>query len=279
MRFRWLTAFPLLYAAAFIAIAASLTGQEGLGSFVRGQLLLVRVLAIAGCLAAVSVFRRGDYLRRAWMSLVLATVLVLVRDLLRLPPFDFPGSGLDGAGLIIAGLGVLSNVALLTGVWLLARSWKIAAISLPGGSSGAVATTLVAAGLALGVAGPSAWKHGLELLGGDLNALIMTVSAVVDILSLCLLAPLFLTAVALRGGMFAWPWALMTASMLSWLFYDGAAALGPSLGLGDFPLTDLFRGLAENFLFAAGFAQRLAVQKVHRLAAGSESAPAAQESA
>lgn len=274
MRFRWLTAFPLLYAAAFVATAALLSGQEALEPFVRGQLLLVRVLAIAGCLAAVSVFQRGDHLRRAWASLVLATVLVLVRDVLRLPPFDFP-SGVDGLGLVIAGLGILSNVALLTGVWLLARSWKLAAISLPGGRSGAIATTLVAAGLALGVAGPSAWKHGLELLGGDWNALIMTVSAVVDILSLCLLAPLFLTAMALRGGMFAWPWALMATSMLSWLFYDGAAALGPALELGDFPLTDVFRGLAENFLCAAGLAQRFAVQKVHRLAAGTSRAPAA----
>lgn len=274
MRFRWLTAFPFGYAAAFIVIAAILSGRESLAPFVQGQLLLVRVLAIAGCLAAVSVFQRGDHLRRAWLSLALATVLVLIRDLLRLPPFDFPGSGLDGAGLVIAGLGVLSNVALLTGVWLLAQAWKVAAISLPGGSTGAVATTLVAAALALGVAGPSAWQHGLALVSGDSGALILTVSAVVDILSLCLLAPLLLTAVALRGGMFAWPWALVTASMLSWLFYDGAAALGPSLGLGDFPLTDVFRGLAQNFLFAAGLAQRLAVQKVHRAAAGTASSPA-----
>jgi hypothetical protein len=48
--------------------------------------------------------------------------------------------------------------------------------------------------------------------------------------------------------------------MASWLLYDAAAGL-PA---GAFPLPDVFRGLAENFLFAAGLAQRFAIERVRR---------------
>jgi hypothetical protein len=260
MRFRWLALFPLLYAAAFAAIAWALLGSDALTPFVRGQLLLVRVLAIAGCAAAVSAFDRGDHLRRAWLWLGVATVLVLARDLLRLPPFELPSGT-----LLVSGLGVLSNLALLAGVWLLARSWRVAAIDLPGGRSGALVAGLAAAVLALAVAGPSAWRQLQAVAAGDGSAVILLVSAVVDILSLCLLAPLLLTALGLRGGLFAWPWALVSASMASWLLYDAAAGLTTASAAGAFPLPDVFRGLAETFLFAAGLAQRFAVDRVRRL--------------
>jgi hypothetical protein len=260
MRFRWLALFPLLYAAGFAALAWALLGSDSLTPFVRGQLILVRVLALAGCLAAVSAFERGDHLRRAWLALAGATLLVLVRDLLRLPPFEMPSGT-----LIVSLLGVSSNLALLAGVWLLAHSWRVAAIELPGGRSGGLLVGLAAAALAIGVAGPSAWKQLQAVVAGDGSAVILLVSAVVDILSICLLAPLLLTAVGLRGGLFAWPWALVTAGMFSWLLYDAAASLSASAAAGSFPFPDLFRGLAENFLFAAGLAQRLAVEKVRRL--------------
>lgn len=264
MRYRGLTAFPLLYAAAFVLVAWSLLDSAALEPFVRGQLLLVRVLAIVGCFAAVSAFERGDHLRLAWLWLGVATILVLVRDLVRLAAPDTTMA--DPLGLGLAALGVLSNVALLTGVWLLARAWRVAAIDLPGGPRGMATATVIAAALALAVAGPFAWRHAQAVFAGDWSALILLVSAVVDILALCLLAPLFLTAVGLRGGLFAWPWALITASMFSWVLYDAAAGLTPGLDLGGFPLPDVFRGLAENFLFAAGLAQRWAVTRVRRSA-------------
>lgn len=263
MRFRNLAVFPLVYAAVFIVAAWWLMDSEALSPFVRGQLLLIRLLAITGCLAAVSAFERGDHLRHAWLWLAVASILVLVRDVLRLPPFELPGSGEGGAGWIVSGLGVLSNVALLIGVLQLARAWKKADIPMPGGRTGGTAVAVIAAVVALAVAGPGVLKHGESVLWGDWSALVLLASAVVDILSLCLLAPLLMTAVALRGGLFAWPWALITASILSWLFYDAAAYYVAS---GQFPLTDVFRGLALNYLFVAGLAQRLAVQQVRRAA-------------
>lgn len=273
-RYRWLALYPFLYAAVFIAVAAGLGEGEALTLFVRGQLLLLRVLAIFGCVAAARAFSPGDHLRRAWGWLAAATVIVLVRDLLRLPPLSLPPSSAGGAGWLIAGLGVASNVALLVGVWLLARAWKLAGIPLPGGRGRAWAVTAAAALLALFVAGPGALEHGARA-GDDLASVTLFVSAVVDILSLCLLAPLLLTAVALRGGPVAWPWALVTASIFGWLLYDGSALT--TFGAPEwFPVPDVFRGLAENFLFAAGVAQRFVVERVGREAEGGEVAGAAE---
>jgi len=258
MRYRWLALFPLLFAAVFAAIAWQLADGGGLDPFIHWQRLLVRVLAITGCFAAFSAFASGDHLRRAWFWLGVATVLVLVRDVIRMVAASGDAAPIDWT---VSALGVLSNVALLAGVWMLARAWKVAAISLPGGETGVGVVTVLAALLALAVAGPGALKHFQSVVAGDWSALILLVSAVVDILSLCLLAPLLLTTISLRGGLFAWPWGLVTASMLCWLLYDAAAAFGGALA-GGFPLTALFRGLAENFLFAAGMAQSFAVRSV-----------------
>lgn len=122
---------------------------------------------------------------------------------------------------------------------------------------------LIAAALAAAVAGPGAYKSALAVAHGDGGSLIVLVSAVVDILSLCLISPLLLTAVSLRGGLFSWPWGLITASRLSWLLYDAAVSFAPA---GRIPLDDLCRGLGQNYLFAAGVAQLLVVRQVRRRA-------------
>lgn len=270
MRFRGLALYPLVYAVVFVAVAAwlgsgdSTPSPDPTASFVLGQKLLLRVLAVIGSLAAMLAFERADHLRRAWSGLVTASIAVLVRDLL----------GLAGvAGWVVSGLGVLSNVALLVGVLLLAIAWKKADIPLPGGRSGAILVGVLGAVLALAVAGPAAYRQGILLFGGDWTALVLFVSAVVDILALCLLAPLLLTAISLRGGLFAWPWALITASILSWLLYDAAASrsfhefygFDPALWLpAAIPLAEVFRGLALNYQFSAGLAQRFAVQQVRK---------------
>jgi len=266
MRFRWLLAvFPLLYAALFSAMAGWLGNDpHALELFIPGQRIVVRILSAAGCCLAVSVFARGDHLRRAWLLLGWAAAVILLRDVLRLlPPFH---AGSAGAPVILSGLGILSNVALLAGIWELARSWKMAAIELPGGRSGVLGIALVTALLALVVAGPEALHSARALAGGDWGALIFFVSAVADILSLCLITPLLLTAVSLRGGLFSWPWGLVTASQVAWLLYDAAGTLAPRLAPGGFPLAEVFRGMAESYLFAAGTVQFLLIRHVRRAA-------------
>ena len=277
MRFRSLAAFPLLYAAIFLAIAWSLQGGEMLAPFTFWQRILVRVLAAAGCFAAVSCFERGDHLRSAWLWLGAGTIVILIRDLLRLFPGFAPQGADPQAQIVVTALGILSNLALLGGVWMLARSWKMAAITLPGGRSGFGVVAVATAVIALTVVGPGAYTHLQEIARGDWSALVLVVSAVVDIITLCLITPLLLTAISLRGSLFAWPWGLVTASQLAWLLYDIAASLRPGLLPAGLPLPEVFRGLAENYLFAAGMAQYFVIAQVRRAAGAPVLRPASGE--
>jgi hypothetical protein len=264
MRLRLLALFPLVFAAVFVVAVLTLDGGA-LTAFTLGQRLLVRLLAIVGSFWAAAVFARGDHLRRAWQWLAWGTVAVLVRDLLRIVPDLAAWTDASSAGAaLVQTLGVLSNVGLLLGVWLLARSWKVAALTVPGGRAGMAVTTTVVAVLALAVAGPAALARLLDVAAGDGSQLVLLVSAVVDVLALCLLSPLLLTAVSLRGGSFSWPFALLAASLLSWLLYDAAAHWQQALSPGGFPTAELFRGLAQNFQFVAGLAQALVVREVRR---------------
>ncbi len=231
------------------------------------QRILVRVLAALGCFVALSCFERGDHMRRAWFWLGTGKVVILIRSVLRLSPAFDPQSGTPAAQVVMAGLGVLSNLALLVGIWMLARSWKMASITLPGGRSGVAAVAVVTATLALLVVGPGALLSFRELLQGDWNALLPVVSAVVDIVTLCMITPLLLTAISMRGGLFSWPLALVTASQLSWLLNDFAAGLKPGVLPPGMHLAELARGLAENFLFVAGIAQYLVIRQVRQAAA------------
>ena len=123
------------------------------------------------------------------------------------------------------------------------------------------AAMIFAPALALIVAAPAAATAFQDLLGGNGRASVNLASALADIVSLCLIGPLLLIAIELRGGLFSWPWGLITACRVSWLFYDAAAALGLTLMPGV-PLYELFRGLALNLLFAAGVAQAMVVRAV-----------------
>lgn len=260
MRLRLLAVFPLLYAALFIALSWQLQGSESLASFVVGQRLLVRSLALVGCLVAAAVFRTGDPLRRAWWWLAAATALALVRDLLgvaSLLPSAAPGE-VEWLGF---GLLVGSNLSLVAGVFQLTRCWK--AVALEPSSRRAWLVTLLFAGVALAVAGPALVESGRRLSSGDTAALTPFVSGAADILALCLLGPLLLAALELRGGLFAWPWAFLTASLFSWLLYDATVPLASSL-TSDFPLHEVFRGLSQTFRFAAGLAQAWVIRKVWR---------------
>jgi hypothetical protein len=89
-------------------------------------------------------------------------------------------------------------------------------------------------------------------------------------LSLCLIAPLLLTALALRGGLIGWPWALLTTSYVAWLLYDAVLVYGPSLGADPATVrlaSEVCRALGCTYGFSAGLAQRAVVDDMLRPAA------------
>src|SRR4029078_3043592 len=91
-------------------------------------------------------FERGAYQRRAWFLVGGCMALLLARDLTLLPlfrSFDVRTVAI-AAGILVA----LANVSQVVGTWMLARTWKVAQLELPG--------TAVAQWLTVGLVGLSA---------------------------------------------------------------------------------------------------------------------------
>jgi hypothetical protein len=277
MRYRILAVFPLLWGAVFLLGYGLLEDRPGLSGFVRTEIELVKVLGLFGCWSAALAFERADYLRRAWLLVGCLFAFLLPRDLIALVPGPFETVlGARGLTLARAMLVVTANVLFATGNWMLARTWKVAALHLPGSSRN---RWLVRAGvvvLVVAFAGPGVWGSLERMMHGDSDAIAGLASSLGDGLALCFIGPLCLTALALRGGAMSWPWALLTLSNVAWLFYDAAAVGGPLLGLGPSTVrlwTELFRALACTLAFSAGMAQRAVLSRLRELAAPPAAVP------
>jgi hypothetical protein len=260
MRYRVLVIVPLVFVAAYLAVCFTIGTGPARPMFMRAEIETVKALALIGCWAAAMRFEKGDYLRTAWFLNGLCYLLILVRDGVFLPGFLGHSRGVDflEGGVILA-----ANASSVIGAWLLARAWQVAGIELPVSRVGRGTIITIAIGISLAVAGPAVYGDFRDLFAGELVSGVGLASDLGDIISFCLIAPVLLTAIALRGGSLVWPWGLITASMLGWLFYDGSLLVGRTILHAD-PLivrtiSDAFRSLACLFGFAAGLAQRIAV--------------------
>lgn len=265
-RYRVLLAFPLLWALAFLAADALLFGSPGYRLFLRTEVETVKVLTLVGSWAAALAFERTAYLRRAWFFIGGCMALLLTRDL-TLAPF-FEPLGPRNLEVLRAVLVVGANVSQVVGTAMLARAWRIADLSLPGSTKSQWAVVGAAVVLALVFAGPGVVTNVRRVAAGDLVSMSGVASALGDMVSLCLIAPLLLTALALRGGLIGWPWALLTSSYLAWLLYDAVLALGPYFGLdarGARTGSEVFRALGCTFGFSAGMAQVAVVRQMRQL--------------
>jgi hypothetical protein len=220
------------------------------------------VFAAGGCLAATLAFERGDYLRLGWLLQAISNTVLIGASFLRWP--DLPVSVLAGR----VALTFIANACGVAGMVVFARAHVAAGLELPWSRQRQRVLLLVTVGAALIAAGPSLVLNVPAALAGDLATWSRMISGVGDILVFSLIAPLTMTALALRGGLLVWPWALYTASTVCWLLYDAqdsAKVLVPALA-GE-PLTVgavTLRVLACTLIFAAGWTQRLIVTRAER---------------
>ena len=253
---RWLLLVPLAGAGLCLLIERLLAGDAGHAAWLRVQIELAKALSLTGALVAAFTFGRGEYLRRAWLFTGGCMAVLLLRDaslLLGESP------GLDVARGIMV---LLANASAVVGAWMLARAWKVAGIALPGGRAALFGVLAAAAVVALGLGLPGVVDAIGDLAGGDPQGLVWLGSGLGDMICFLLIAPVLLTALALRGGRLGWPWGLLTASMLGWLLYGAAQQGLPTLGAGpdvSKAITEVFRCLAGLLGFVAGLAQNRVV--------------------
>jgi hypothetical protein len=250
---------PLLVAALYL-VAVALAGPSGRQRLLAFEVPLVKLLALAGCAAAASRYRRGEELHTAWALLALHYGLIFITELAIGSMFVIPGlEGSRGQWLRYLSAG-LANVAGALAAVLLARVGRLIGLGLPSLAwrRTALSAAIVAAAL---IVGWGAWKDLGHALGGDPVAITAVASDVGDLICFSAIAPLLLIALAMRGGTLAWPWGLITASYGAWMFYDMIWSFEAALGLApgtQLVLGELARTLACALAFSAGLAQRWA---------------------
>jgi hypothetical protein len=249
--FRALAIAPgALILAVFTALWA--TGASDVA--LRIEIEAVKLIALSGCLAAAFSLASSDHLHGAWKLAAVSFGFLLARDAFLLSGLSTQTSQAQ----LMIGLAVLcSNIAGVASAWLMARTFQVAGLATDESAARWRTLTLVALVAASLVCAPSLVLSVQGLARGDLHNLVSLFSGLGDVLSLALIAPIVLTAIAMRGGALIWPWALLTAAMLAWLLYDVVGMLVPLFDATPSRLLEeLFRGLACAYTAAAGFAQR-----------------------
>jgi hypothetical protein len=234
----------------------------------RWEVFLIKLLATIGAAAAGFRFLPRDYLRSAWLLTAACYAFLLSKDLMfGIGWRAVPGSFTPSVAWLRAGLTITANIAGAVGALLLARAWQVAGIVLPGSRAARIAVLAAATALALATAGSATIGDLRAVFQGDIQRVPFIASDLGDIVQLVIIAPVLLTALALRGGLLAWPWTLMAASMISWLLYDAAGTYG-----GEYTdanqlraIEEVFRCLACLFTFSSGVAQRLVMADLRSL--------------
>lgn len=248
----------------FAGVLATAPGEERL-AFYLCDILLVKALATAGCFYAAFGFRRGDYLRRAWLYLGVSYLLLLAIDVFTPPPPHSGISNMSLAGMRARGATVLlSNLAAVIGIFMLARTWKAAGLEPSGTVLSRRAISIGISAAVIVIVGQSIYDDALQLLAGHLLGFASVTSDVGDLICLLLIVPVLLTALALRGGVLGWPWLLLSAAQISWLLYDAVANVGFAFHLPRTqmrPFEELGRTWACTFACISGVAQRWAIAR------------------
>jgi hypothetical protein len=255
--FKYLAVLPFLVATAPVVITLLLDGKTQ-DAALDIEVETVKIFALAGSLAAASAFDRGDYLRRAWLVHGFCYVFLLLRDLLFTVWFDHYGDG-AAAQYLEPVLVILANACGVIGVWMLSRTWEVAGIALPWSPGQRLLVRTLGVVVGIAIAGPTLYLEIGHALQGKVLSIVLVISGIADVLSLALIVPVMLTALALRGGLLLWPWGLFTAGALSWLLYDFTGLMRHLAHIEPDTAKmwrEFFRAMACTFCLSTGIAQR-----------------------
>jgi hypothetical protein len=258
LRFQALAAGTLVAGLIPVLFAANTPSPLSLAGSFHGWTVALYIFAAFGLLVAALTFGRGEPMRLAWL-LVSASYLVLV-----------PGriyNGPKAAGLYDAAIrstwlnavpSIVSGVLAVAGYLLLARAWRSSGLDQ---TSRAVRVVARVAALAVAVvlAGPDVVDQLPVALHGDMQAAGDVLTDLLDGALFVVAVPVLRAALGLGGGLAAWPWLLVTASLMAWLGYDATTLYGPAAGLEPWTvrvIEEVCRTLGAGLAFAAGVAQR-----------------------
>lgn len=233
---------------------------------------IVGILAVGaaalGSLVAALTLDAGDYMRRPWGLMGLCYGLLVLNALLFRTTSRFEAQDISALSVALSGVLIFAgNAASVWGTVQIARAWRVAGLDLRVPS--AVRWTAIGASLALALTlvGDLTLQDLQVLAGGNLRVLPSLASNGGDVVSLTLIAPIMLTAFALRGGNLGWPWSLLAFASLGWLMYGAAPLVGEWLGVDPSlmrPFGAALRTFACLAQMSAGLLQALVVMEPER---------------
>lgn len=212
----------LLHAAA---VLYSLQSPEKLPLIHQLAGLAASLVSTAGTVMAARAFSPGDYLRRVWTMFAVSAVLLFVASSLRVgwmlavPEVPFERSALAPVRtLAVLVLNILNPGALV----LLALTYRRSGLQPPRSWKTNGLWALCAA-VALAIVLPHLVSNVKLLAEGHASAsqtLASITSALGDLVTIVLVAPILRVAYMMRGGKLAWAWWAMAASCAMWIVYD-----------------------------------------------------------
>jgi hypothetical protein len=258
LRFQALAACTLVIGLIPVASALTISSGTALAGTFHGWTIALYLFATAGTLVAAYSFGRGEPMRPAWL-LVSASYLVLLPQRI--------ANGPKAAGLYEALAppawasslsSAVSGVLAVAGFLLLARAWRSSGLD-QSSRAGRVVMRLVATAVAATLAGPDIVAQFPAALRGDVLAVGDVFTDLLDVGLFVVAVPVLRAALGLGGGLVAWPWALITCSLMAWLGYDATSLFGAAAGLDARTVRiveEVCRTLGAALAGSAGVAQR-----------------------
>ena len=250
---------------------AALRGLHG-GLAEETIYFIVGILAVGaaalGSFVAALTLDEGDYMRRPWALMGVCYGVLVLNALLFRTTSRFEAQ--DISALSVALSGVLLFVGNACSVWgtvQIARAYRVAGLDLRVPAAVRWLAVGISLTIALALVGELTLQDLQTLARGDLHVLPSLASNTGDVVSLTLIAPILLTAFALRGGNLGWPWSLLAFGSLGWLLYGAAPMVGTALGV-DESLMRAFGAALRTFAclaqMSAGLLQALVVMEPER---------------
>ena len=262
MTFRWIA----ILAAACVALFAfadslafgALDDASRLLYNASARTVLLALVAVAAGLAASRFGWWGEYVGRAWTLFFVAYAVLTLGELTR----RFTQNA-AAAEICI----VVANIALVGAYFLTARSFKAAGLDFGGSRTKTIVATAISLVIAIALCHDSIIGGFNSLRAGHFTPSDL-VSPLADVITFALVAPLLLTAFALRGGQQFWMFALLTTGTVGWMINQGIGTLFEAAG--GVSATALRTGrmtgfaMACIFIAAAAFTQWLAAHRTTR---------------
>jgi hypothetical protein len=258
LRFQALGAVTLVVGLLPWPFSASLADPVQLAGAYFAWAAAMYLFAAGGTLVAAFTFSSGEPMRPAWL-LLSASYLVLVPAGIAVGPRTLGlYEAVNRSPLLTITGSIVSGALAVAAFVLLSRAWRASGLDLTSRANRVVAR-LVGLAVALALAGPDLWERFPAAANGDALAMGDVVTDVLDGTLFVVAVPVLRAALLLGGGLAAWPWLFLTASLGSWLGYDAVAVFGEAAGLDGRTIRvteEVCRTLGAAFAFSAGVGQR-----------------------